>query len=292
MEDKEKTDATVIKQKLIEVFADSRFVAFSKLRSCKCTGEPVDVFANEIRRMARERQCGEKVESASYKTKSTCAVTDNKVEVSTHKVPVIEVTVNGCSCRAMVGTGCTMSLVRSGIVNQWTGESTMVAFDGHSLRCKDVAKVIIKVGDSVVDPRETVVDNIVGEVDAVIGMDVIQKLGGVSVCGREVRFGGLTCAVSCEFQSAPTNDLVRSEIISDDDVEAWFDGKNWTVRYFWKDRTPPTLSNKVALYDSGLGEEKMIAFERELERCIEEGILVPWVGEVDGLIPLMGVEQD
>ncbi|GFS18866.1 Zf-CCHC domain containing protein [Elysia marginata] len=54
MGDKEKSDATVIKQKLIEAFTDSRFVAFSKLRSCKWTGKPVDVFANEIRRMARE----------------------------------------------------------------------------------------------------------------------------------------------------------------------------------------------------------------------------------------------
>ncbi|GFS00384.1 Pol polyprotein [Elysia marginata] len=123
-------------------------------------------------------------------------------------------------------------------------------------------------------------------------MDVIQKLGEVSVCGREVRFGGLTCAVSCEFQSAPTNDLVRSEIISDDDFEAWFEGKNWTVRYFWKDGTPPILSNKVAVYDSTLEGEKRIAFERELERWIEERILVPWVGEVDGLIPSMGVEQE
>ncbi|GFS13401.1 Pol polyprotein [Elysia marginata] len=45
MGDKEKTDATVIKHdKVIEAFACSRFVAFSKLRSCKLTGEPVDVF--------------------------------------------------------------------------------------------------------------------------------------------------------------------------------------------------------------------------------------------------------
>ncbi|GFS18868.1 hypothetical protein ElyMa_001533100 [Elysia marginata] len=99
----------------------------------------------------------------------------------------------------MVDTGCTMSLVRSGIVNQWTGESTMVAFDGHSVRCKGVANVTIKVGDSAVNPRVTVVDNIVGDVDAVIGMDVIQKLGGVSFCGREVWFRGFTCAVVASF---------------------------------------------------------------------------------------------
>ncbi|GFS02094.1 hypothetical protein ElyMa_004598300 [Elysia marginata] len=51
---KEKTYATVINHKLIEAFADSRFEAFSKLRSCKWTREHVDVFANEMRRMARE----------------------------------------------------------------------------------------------------------------------------------------------------------------------------------------------------------------------------------------------
>ncbi|GFR89471.1 hypothetical protein ElyMa_004279400 [Elysia marginata] len=77
-----------------------------------------------------------------------------------------------------------MSLVRSGIVNQWT--STVVAFDGHSLRCKGVANVTIKKGDSVVNLRVTVVHNMVGDFDAVIAMDVIQKLGGDSVCAPKI----------------------------------------------------------------------------------------------------------
>ena len=51
--DAEKEDEEIIKRKLVEAFSDSRFVAFEKLKVARWTGEPVDVFANEIRRMAR-----------------------------------------------------------------------------------------------------------------------------------------------------------------------------------------------------------------------------------------------
>ena len=37
----------------MHAYSDSEFVAYSKLRTVKWTGEPVDVFANDIRKLAR-----------------------------------------------------------------------------------------------------------------------------------------------------------------------------------------------------------------------------------------------
>ena len=38
---------------LIRAYSDSELVAYSKLRTVKWTGEPVDVFANDIQKLAR-----------------------------------------------------------------------------------------------------------------------------------------------------------------------------------------------------------------------------------------------
>ena len=52
MSSKEQEDAGKIEERLIEVFTDGQFVAYSKLVSSKWSGEAVDVFANELRRLA------------------------------------------------------------------------------------------------------------------------------------------------------------------------------------------------------------------------------------------------
>ena len=50
--DDEQGSIDLIEKKLKEAFTDGPFVAYSKLIKMKWTGEPVDVFANEIRRLA------------------------------------------------------------------------------------------------------------------------------------------------------------------------------------------------------------------------------------------------
>ena len=48
----EQEDGVVIQNKLQEAFCDDAFTAYRKLINLKWTGEPVDVFATEIRRLA------------------------------------------------------------------------------------------------------------------------------------------------------------------------------------------------------------------------------------------------
>ena len=51
MSEKDKKDTEKIKQRLKQVYSDSVFVAYSKLISMTWTGEAVDVYATEIRRL-------------------------------------------------------------------------------------------------------------------------------------------------------------------------------------------------------------------------------------------------
>ena len=48
-----RADYNLLSQELMRAYSDSEFVAYSKLRTMKWTGEAVDVFANDIRKLAR-----------------------------------------------------------------------------------------------------------------------------------------------------------------------------------------------------------------------------------------------
>ena len=52
MEESQKEEADKIEKRLKEVFTDGPFIAYTKLTSCRWTGECVDVYASELRRLA------------------------------------------------------------------------------------------------------------------------------------------------------------------------------------------------------------------------------------------------
>ena len=80
--------------------------------------------------------------------------------------------------------------------------------------------------------------------------------------------------------------------IENKDFRAEFDGVAWTVTYLFKEDQGPILANKVSCYERGLTGRKKDEFEREVDRWVEEGILMPWGEKVEsGILPLMAVEQ-
>ena len=80
--------------------------------------------------------------------------------------------------------------------------------------------------------------------------------------------------------------------IADKDFCAVFHGKVWTVEWCWRDNGAPVLKNKISCYDKQLSGHKKEEFDKEVQRWIAEGILIPWHEPVDvGVIPLMAVEQ-
>ena len=48
MDAAKRADYNLLSQELMRAYSDSEFVAYSKLRTVKWTGEPVDVFATEV----------------------------------------------------------------------------------------------------------------------------------------------------------------------------------------------------------------------------------------------------
>ena len=54
----------------------------------------------------------------------------------------------------------------------------------------------------------------------------------------------------------------------------------------------PTLTNKIVCYESSLKGTTREGFEKEVDRWIEAGILMPWKEEVEvDILPLMAIQQ-
>ena len=56
-------------------------------------------------------------------------------------LPMIDMLVKGREVRALVDTGCTMTVVSTKVCGQYSGMSSLVAFDGSVVQCKGEAKV-------------------------------------------------------------------------------------------------------------------------------------------------------
>lgn len=393
-----KSNFSLLSKELLKAYSDSEFVSFNKLKALKWTGEPVEVYANNLRKLAKgaglekegleqavklafvtgfpdsislelqqiegvekmtvtnilgrarilaasggknsfnniaaavakkriecytckgphlARDCPDKRKeelkcyrcegkhvwkncpydaygnmkpSSSSSNKETCSVVgsgDAGVSQDTVKsrltgVPVINVHVNGQSVQALVDTGCTKSMVRVGLCDAMERRTVLVAFDGSEVKCSGVSKVEVAIGAEAVRQEVLVMEQMVGDIDMVIGMDLMTKLGGVKISQGQVQFGNV-CAAAWGEQRKPD--------IEDKDFEAFFDGNSWEVRYFWTEGGPPVLKNTVSTYNRAMDPAKQQEFEAEVDRWIEDGILLPWDGEVKGVIPLMAVEQ-
>lgn len=197
-------------------------------------------------------------------------------------LPIIEVEVNDSVMTALVDTGCTTTLINSKLLKRYGRSGTVKAVDGRNIECKGARQVEIKVCGMHVKVRAILMNHIVDGIDVIIGMDVINELGGVTIKKAKVKFGDIQCAVAAHQLNVCK--------IEDKDFEANFDGDKWTVRWTWKGE-PPVLQNKVQYYKNSLEGDKKLEFEKEVERWISDGILLPWKGERKGVLPLMAVFQ-
>lgn len=203
--------------------------------------------------------------------------------------------------RALVDTGCSTVVVKASLVDSVEGRSRMIAFDNSEVECRGMSWLDLVVAGTPVKAYAVVVNTVVDGVDVVLGMDVIDRLGGVLVSRAKVEFGvhvgDQSLPVLAVTQTVPVPETCKKEgaercLIEDKDFRADFDGKYWTVKWAWKGGQPPTLKNKIACYDKQMIGSKKEEFEKEVERWIEEGILLPWDEEVEGgILPLMAVEQ-
>ena len=80
----------------------------------------------------------------------------------------------GREVRALVDTGCTTTMVRFNLVGERVGESWMSAFDGRKMRCGRERPVNLEVRGTPVEVSAVAIEHL----DVVLGMDVIEQLGG------------------------------------------------------------------------------------------------------------------
>ena len=81
------------------------------------------------------------------------------------------------------------------LVNEWEGKSSLVAFDGREIECRGTSWVQLVVDGVPLSARVIVVDSILNGIGVVLGMDVIDRLGGATVRKGKATFGRASCAV-------------------------------------------------------------------------------------------------
>ena len=187
------------------------------------------------------------------------------------------------------------------------------------VRCGRERPVNLEVEGTPVEVSAVAIKHLVGDLDVVLGMDVIEQLGGgVMVRNDGVDFGVGRClmaqnegyravtereglggpqqiedpAGALHGDDGKAEEAAEICTIEDKDFRAKFDGEAWTVTYLFKEDQGPILTNKVSCYKRDLSGRKKEEFEREVDRWVEEGILMPWGERVEsGILLLMAVEQ-
>ena len=226
----------------------------------------------------------------------------------------------GREVRALVDTGCSTTVLASYLMPKCEGmESCLTAVDGREIVCDGEGNVELTVQGIHLSVNAIILGRLVDGVDVVLGMDAINQLGGVVIAkGEPVKFGkvmkkcclpvrneGAQCAVMVEKQKLEKSDEAKGKPrrsvdnkelrkepckIDDKGFAARFDGERWEVEWLWKgDR--PVLKNRIGCYEHSLKGRVKEEFDREVERWIDEGILVPWEGVEEGVLPLMAVIQ-
>lgn len=224
-----------------------------------------------------------------------CASSHLDHVVMRQSLPVIDVEVNKQTVKALVDTGCGTTLVDASLVEQCYGVSYVTAFNNVRVKCRGKQRVQLTVRGVRVTVDAIVTENILSGIQVVLGMDVINRLGGVSVVNGVVEF--VKKIESCNLvvdspKQEVTDYMNKALVVEDKDFIAEFDGSEWMIKWKWKSTERPILKNKISCYDRGLEGNKQRGFEEEVERWITEGILMPWKENVStGVIPLMAVEQ-
>ena len=72
----------------------------------------------------------------------------------------------------------------------------MSAFDGRKVRCGGERPMNLEVRGTPVEVGAVVIEHLVGDLDVVLGMDVIKQLGGVMVRNDGVEFGLGRCLMA------------------------------------------------------------------------------------------------
>ena len=116
---------------------------------------------------------------------------------------MVPVSVEGCDVKGLVDSGSTRSIVGSHLVSRIEGkESRLMAVNGETVSCLGTAKLQIGVAGRSIQHEFIVMRDMVPGIEVILGIDLIDRMGGVRV--------GPCCV---EFDHANTPDLVATCLV-------------------------------------------------------------------------------
>ncbi|KAF2348812.1 hypothetical protein FHG87_020433 [Trinorchestia longiramus] len=187
--DGDKASADKVKKRLQIAFADDPFIAYDKLFNMKWSGEPVDVFANGLKHVARLPMHGDVGLERVIKLSFIKGFPDHisvdlkripnvlKLEISELIAQVRNLTANQRGGVAAVTVGEAMKERQSKAGSSQFRDN---AFGVEASHDPKLQRIVVKGGIPVVT-KAVVSDRLVDGVDVVLGTDVIDRLGGVTV---------------------------------------------------------------------------------------------------------------
>ena len=196
-------------------------------------------------------------------------------------LPIVDIAINGRRATALLDTGCSRTVIATWVCEFVQREKQeIVSADGRRVKCAGTANVELRVYGKVVTADCVVVHQLFEGVDAVLGMDVLTRMGGITIGSDGVRLADCqddgrddcvhadnldgrrsrdTCAEKFEKLHRVGDELVCEEraariggeatvaaspmAVENQDFSAHFDGSKWTVSWTWKHR-PPELKKR------------------------------------------------
>jgi len=203
-----------------------------------------------------------------------------------YNVPVLPVSVNGVVAKGLIDTGSAMSIITPVLCKnsacfdniKITMMNGVVDMRGEYVVC------LVDIKGRSFEWKFVVVPELLAGFDVIIGWDMINFLGGLSISKEQMTFGfeSKKSKVLCNVSSL-------SPYVDDDDFIANFDNGKWIVGWKWANSERPHFSNGIGEYKvpSDLREQ----YESEVNDWIEAGWLKPFHGKELQTLPLMAVAQ-
>lgn len=242
--------------------------------------------------------------------------TTTVTRLKSHRMPVVEAVVNGVRSLCLVDTGSEFTIVRERLADGSTprkgrdSRRHVVTADGRTTRSEKTYRVMIGLNGHCFGVQAIAMPGLENlGVDCLLGGDVIDHLGGVSVrrgsnseylvtwgkpsavgcCGSR---GTRNVRIACTAKSAAVSKGVTSPLeIVDKDFIARFANGQWVVSWRWTGKEPERLQTRVSEYNSTRIPGVRERYDAEIQKWIENGWLVRWDGPVKGIVPLLAVVQ-
>ena len=206
--------------------------------------------------------------------------------------------------KALIDTGCEQSVIQEELARELKLFSRgpvrqVLMLNGQTTTSKGETRITVKIGShQSISVQCMIAQKLVGGCRVILGMDVICKLGGVTVSNaHDVVFHALKPKTvgllsSSEEPVISANLSQQTLEIDDQDFSAHFDGRKWNVKWKWKDNEPE-LKNMCGEYTVANNMRK--EYDEQVQQWIANGWLQPHDstihGQITGLIPLMAACQ-